>query len=187
MQYRAIYGKMWDYTRRQWTNLGLRFETGNTYLKPDYVIECLEENGKNMGYMLMFIQISIVKCEIGKGNDYITSGLRPELLYDKWTWRSTNIYNYVRGDDGKIKPSILKRPQTHLFNIYRNWMKQLVSEIYTLTGRYAHRSNLMDERTVYLEPEHINYMIDEQSGNWIYQWVYAPDMIAEEDETEETN
>lgn len=184
MLYRDIYGKMWDYTLRQWKNLGLRFEDGNSYLKPDYVIAMLEENGRGLIYMLMFIQIAILKHEIGKGNTYITSGLRPELLYDKWALRTTKIYTYVRDADGNIKQSIVKRPQTHLFNVYRNWMKQLISEIHTNIGRYEHRNNCMDERTVYLEPQHINDMIDEQSENWICNWVFEPDRV--EDEEEET-
>ena len=175
---------MWDYTLRQWKNLGLRFETGNSYLKPDYVIECLEENGRQMGYMLMFVQIAILKGEIGKGNTYLTSGLRPEILYDRWTWKTTKLPKYVRNEDGDIKPSILKQPQTHIFNCYRTWMKQLVDDIRNDIGRYEHRTNLMDESVVYLEPQHINNMIDERSENWIMYWVFEPDR--EENEEEET-
>lgn len=178
---------MWDYTLRQWKNLGLRFESGNSYLKPDYVIECLRENGSQMGYMLMFVQIAILKCEISKGNDYITSGLRPEFLYDSWTWRTTKIHKYVTDDDGNIKASILKHPQTHIFNIYRKWMKQLVCEIHNNIGRYEHRNNAMDEKTVYLEPQRINDMIDEQCENWILYWVFDPEQVNDEDKTQEIN
>lgn len=182
MQYRDIYGKMWDYTLRQWKNLGLQFETGNSYLKPNYVIECLKENGRQMGYMLMFVQIAILKGEIVKGNDFITSGLRPEFLYDKWTLRTVMIQKYITDIDGNIKASILKQPQTHLFNIYRNWMKQLVSDIYKNIGRYEHRNNSLDEKTVYLEPQHINDMIDDRSENWIIYWVFESDTVGEEDD-----
>lgn len=189
MNYREIYGKMWDYTPRQWRNLGLQFEKETTYLKPEYVVECLEEDGRNMGNMLMFVQIMLLKSEIHNNNSYIQEGVRPELLYDRWTWKTTKLHDYVRDDTGNIKESIKSRAQTHIFNCYKTWMKQLMYEIKNRVGRYDYRTNDMHEKTTFLEPERMTKWLDEYSENWMEQWVYDPTEMTDEaqEDTEETN
>lgn len=182
MNFSEFYGKYWNYTPRQWRNVGLVFEGNTTGINKDFMLEALKENGDRLGYVLYFIQIMILKREIANNNRYISSGIRPELIYDKWTIKSTKIQQYIRDESGNIKPNVLKRPYTHVLNCYNKWLKQLMSDVHKLIGRYDHRINSIDEVTTYLEPEVINNWIDKYSEDWISEWVYEPDTEIDEDD-----
>lgn len=188
MDYNEIYGKYWIYNTRQWSNLGLKFDAGGTNINSDFMLECLTEDNNTLGYVMLFIQIMILKNELlNKNNTYINSGLRPELLYDRWTWKSTKISKYIRNVDGDIKANVIKHPYTHILNTYKMWMKQLVYEIYNKKGQYEQRSNDLYDKTVLLEPRQLNDWIDTCSEEWINQWVFIPDEGLDNGEGQETD
>ena len=182
MDYSEFYGKFWNYSPRQWRNVGIVFEGDTTGINKGYMLDVLEENGDRLGYVLFFIQIMILKQEIANNKWYIVKGLRPEMIYDRWTLQTTKLVRYVRDENGNVKPKIAERPYTHVYNCYRTWLKQLMYEIKHKVGRYDHRTNLVDELTIQLEPEKINRWIDAFSEEWIAEWVYDPDHIREDED-----
>ena len=181
MNYSEHYGKFWNYNQRQWANLGIKFDKGGSSVNREFMLDCLETTSDTLWYVVLFIQIVLLKHEIADNNWVVTSGLKPELLYDRWTWKSTKIPQYIRDEAGELRPNVQKHPYTHLYNTFRMWMKQLIHEIYNKTGRYEQRSDTMYNHTVLLEPQKLNEWIDECSEDWVKQWVLIPDEMIDED------
>ena len=184
MNYSEYYGKYWNYTQRQWQNLGIKFDKGGSNVNHEFMLECLETNSNTSWYVFLFIQVMILKHEIAENNWVITSGIKPELLYDRWTWKSTKIPQYVRDESGELRPNVRKHPYTHVLNTFRMWMKQLVHEIYNKTGRYEQRADIIYNNTVILEPQKLNEWIDKCSEEWINQWVQMPEEIFDDEDKE---
>ena len=182
LDYRDFYGKYWGYTARQWRNLGLQFVSGTTYLQPEYVLDALKANNGQLGYIMLFVQISILQTEIHKQNTLLLSGVVPEILYDRWTWKSMRLSASIYDKDGSIKPRVGETPQTHIFNLYRKWMKQLVHDMYNHIGRSEHRTQEINARMIHCAPDKLALWLDQFPENWIGDWVFDPDgLIAEDD------
>lgn len=173
MDYRDFYGKYWGYTPRQWRNLGVRFQSENKgYLDPACVLDALTENGDRLGYIMLYAQISILMTEISKGNDLLMDGVIPEILYDRWTWKSTKLSASIYDKNGKIKPCVAASPHTHVFNVYRKWMKQLVHDIYNHIGRDEHRTFGVYERMRHMDPVKMAQWLDTFPECWGSNWAY---------------
>lgn len=180
MDFSDYYGKFWKYSQRQWANLGVKFRKGTTFIDDEYIIECLQSNKDGLGYVCLFIQIMILKNELAH-NKFFTSGMRPELLYDRWTWKITKLPSYVLDETGNIKKSVKKQPYTHILNTHLMWMRQLAHEVRNVPGKYENRSSEIYDKTVLLEPQKLNEWVEKCSEEWISQWVYIPDEIVDED------
>lgn len=186
MNFIDFYGKYWTYSNRQWRNLGIKFQDMlHGLMDEQYLIECfLDDDNTQLGYALMFQQIMFLKRELNSGNWYIGKGMKPELIYDTYSINTANIKRYLFNEMGELKPSIRKRPVTHIRNCYKTWLNQLMYKIAPINNIHRAESNrnAMYERTVLMEPEVINTWIDKYSEQWINEWVYEPDMVDNDEE-----
>lgn len=188
-----FFGKYWDYSNRQWSNLGVKFTNVRMGIIDEqwFVDEIRNNEGISvpLSYALMQMHVLFVKMLIASGNQPMCLGITPELLYDRMTWKLCNIQKHVRDVNGNFKPSFLNHPITHVRNCMRTWMKQLAYEMDTKndhhTHRYERKAKQLAEKTVYLEPEEINRWIDQFSEDWINCYVYDPDRQLEDDNDKE--
>lgn len=134
--YNELFGKHWSWTQRQWRNVGIVFWKDTTGVDRNYAREALMEGGNKLGYLMLFAIILHFKRAILDGNNSITVGLMPELLYDEIMERAVK---FVRScEDGELKQSIIDQPYTHIVNIIKVWFKQILFKT-KITGRYTWR------------------------------------------------
>lgn len=134
--YNELFGKHWNWTKRQWRNVGLIFWRDTTGVDKAYACEALIEGGNKLGYLMLFAIILHIKRMIVDGNNSITIGVMPELLYDEIMERAVKFVKSC--EERELKPSVFEQPYTHIVNIINVWVKQILFKT-KVTGRYTWR------------------------------------------------
>lgn len=172
--YNELFGKHWNWTKRQWRNVGLVFWRDTTGVDKAYAREALIEGGNKLGYLMLFAIILHIKRMIVDGNNSITLGVMPELLYDEIMERAVKFVKSC--EERELKPSVYDKPYTHIVNIINVWFKQVLYKT-NVTGRYTWRrlfweknENLFDhEDLIVVSDATVHESIDDVIDR-IYLW-----------------